>query len=119
MSQEKQDLNRYQRYETLNELDISTRKWLNLKKDDRELTDKERQFLTDNIANLEERHKQWLNEVLPTMKSRWSQMYQGHYKKGINDGWGVEEAGDRRKHYSWMTPNYPKTIDFILQMVKE
>ena len=119
MSQQEQNLNRYERYEHLKELDMSIERWLQPKKDDRKLTDKERQFLTDNIAKLDEQHKQWLNEVLPMMRSNWKQMYLDHYKKGVNDGWGFEEAGDRREYYSWMTVNYPQIIDFILQMLQE
>ena len=53
-------LNTFERYETLNEIDRSTKLWLKPKQDTRTLTDRERKFLTDNIEKLNEEQIEWL-----------------------------------------------------------
>ena len=117
LSQQQQRLNTFERYESLNEIDRSTKLWLNPKKDPRTLTDRERKFLTDNIEKLNEEQIEWLKRVLPKMKSSWSQMYRDHYLPERNTGWESQTAGDRREYYSWMRVNYPQTIDFILEIL--
>lgn len=107
----------FEMYESLNEIDRSTKLWLDPKKNPRTLTDREREFLTDNKAKLNEQQIEWLKMELPKMKSSWSQMYQDHYLPEINTGWESQRRGDRRGYYSWMRVNYPQTIDFILEIL--
>ena len=117
LSQQQQQLNTFERYESLNEIDMSIKRWLEPKQDPRTLTDRERKFLTDNKAKLNEQQIEWLKRVLPKMKSSWSQMYRDHYLPERNTGWESQSAGDRREYYSWMRVNYPQTIDFILEIL--
>ena len=117
LSQQQQRLNTFERYESLNEIDRSIKLWLNPKQDPRTLTDRERKFLTDNIEKLNEEQIEWLKRVLPKMKKNWSQMYQDHYLPERNTGWESQSAGDRRGYYPWMRKDYPKTIDFILEIL--
>lgn len=117
LSQKQQRLNTFERYESLNEIDRSTKLWLDPKQDPRTLTDREEKFLTDNIEKLNEEQIEWLKRVLPKMKENWEQMYRDHYLPKRNTGWESQSAGDRREYYSWMRVNYPKTIDFILQIL--
>ena len=118
LSSQQQELNALKRYETLNEIDRSTKLWLDPKQDPRILTDKEEKFLTDNIEKLNAQQKEWLTTVLPNMKSKWHKIYENHYLPARNTGFESQSAGDRRKDYAWMRVNYPKTIDFILQILK-
>ena len=117
LSQKQQRLNTFERYESLNEIDRSTKLWLDPKQDPRTLTDREEKFLTDNIEKLNAQQKEWLTTVLPNMKSKWHKIYENHYLPARNTGWESQSAGDRREYYSWMRVNYPKTIDFILQIL--
>ena len=117
LSSQQQELNALKRYETLNEIDRSTKLWLDPKQDPRILTDKEEKFLTDNIEKLNAQQKEWLTTVLPNMKDKWHKIYENHYLPARNTGWESQSAGDRRKDYAWMRVNYPKTIDFILQIL--
>lgn len=117
LSPQQQQLDTFERYESLNEIDRSTKRWLEPKKDPRTLTDRERKFLTDNKAKLNTQQIEWLKRVLPKMKKNWEQMYQDHYLPERNTGWESQRAGDRREYYSWMRVNYPQTIDFILEIL--
>ena len=117
LSQQQQKLNTFERYESLNEIDRSTKLWLDPKQDPRTLTDREQKFLTDNIEKLNAQQKEWLKKVLPKIKNSWSQMFRDHYLQERNTGFESQSAGDRREYYSWMRVNYPKTIDFILQIL--
>ena len=119
LSSQQQELNALKRYETLNEIDRSTQRWLDPKQDPRILTNKEEKFLTDNIEELNAQQKEWLTTVLPNMKDKWHKIYENHYLPARNTGWESQSAGDRRKDYAWMRAQYPQTIDFILQILTE
>ena len=116
MSKKQEELNRYERYEMLDSLDIAIIEWLNVKQDlesvertDRTLTSKESEFLQDNIARLKEEEKKWLLEILPMMKEQWWDMWNAHYQRD----------GDRFPRHTRMNRKYPNVIDFILQMLEE
>ena len=119
LSQQQQQLPTFESYENLNEIDRSTKLWLEPKQDPRTLTDRERKFLTENKAKLNEQQIEWLKRELPKMKSSWSQVYHDHYLPERNTGFESQRKGDRRENYPWMRVKYPKTLDFILQILEE